>query len=151
VEISRFCFTPTVLRVAIREEVRFTNLDPVQHNVLGANSQWGSFQFLKPYRGKSPADWDTYRFMQAGVFPYVCTMHPGMVGTVVVGQTAGSVATSTMSPAVPIAARPARLVSESRPVAATDGWKAMAVAVPLVVVLLGLVLVEQRRDRWPEP
>ena len=30
----------------------------------------------------------TYAFAEAGVYPYVCTVHPGMVGTIVVGDAA---------------------------------------------------------------
>jgi hypothetical protein len=140
VEIRQFCFTPTVLRTSTGARVTFTNLDPVQHDVLGANGAWGSFEPLRFDRSRS------YVFARPGVYPFVCTLHPGMVGSVVVG--AGDAAgTGSYSVPVPIAARPARLVSESRPVAATDGWKAMALAVPLVVVLFGLVLTGQRRAR----
>jgi hypothetical protein len=53
---------------------------------------------------------------------------------------------SVLAPA-PAAASPARLVSGGRPAAGTDGWQAVAVTVPLVVVLFGLALTGHRRAR----
>ena len=83
VEIEDFCFGPTILRVAPGEIVTFVNLDRSPHTVLGANATWGGYDALK--KGHEA----TYAFAEAGVFPYVCTWHPGMIGAVVVGDGAG--------------------------------------------------------------
>jgi plastocyanin len=83
VEIEDFCFGPTILRVAPGESVTFVNLDRSPHTVLGANATWGGYDALK--KGHEA----TYGFAEAGVFPYVCTWHPGMVGAIVVGNGAG--------------------------------------------------------------
>jgi plastocyanin len=83
VEIEDFCFGPTILRVAPGESVTFVNLDRSPHTVLGANATWGGYDALK--KGHEA----TYDFAEAGVFPYVCTWHPGMVGAIVVGDGAG--------------------------------------------------------------
>ncbi|MEX2405803.1 MAG: plastocyanin/azurin family copper-binding protein [Actinomycetota bacterium] len=83
VEIEDFCFGPTILRVAPGESVTFVNLDQSPHTVLGANATWGGYDALK--KGHEA----TYTFAEAGVFPYVCTWHPGMVGAIVVGDGAG--------------------------------------------------------------
>jgi plastocyanin len=139
VEVRQFCFTPTVLRTTAGARVRFTNLDPSQHNVLGANGAWGSFEPLRFDQAR------TYTFARPGVYPFVCTLHPGMVGTVVVGAAADGAGEPAASSVVPVAARPARFVTEGRPDPSDDGWKAMAVALPLVVVLTGLVLAARRR------
>lgn len=82
VTIGNFCYTPTVLYTDPGETVTFTNEDGFRHNVLGANSAWGSFGSLRT--GKKAS----YTFSEPGVYAYVCTMHPGMVGTVVVGDPA---------------------------------------------------------------
>jgi len=79
VKIESYCFTPTIVRVEPGDAVTFANMDAAPHTVLGANGAWGSYDVLK--RGREA----TYTFAEAGVFPYVCTYHPGMVGTVVVG------------------------------------------------------------------
>lgn len=80
IAIDRFCFTPTVLYADPGDTVTWTNRDAVPHNVAGANMAWGSFESFRGKRSMS------YSFSEAGVYSYVCTLHPGMVGTVVVGD-----------------------------------------------------------------
>jgi plastocyanin len=80
VTISDFCFSPTIARIEPGATVTFRNADPFPHTVLGANAIWGSFEALR--RG----DEVTYRLERPGVYPYVCTYHPGMVGAIVVGS-----------------------------------------------------------------
>jgi plastocyanin len=78
VRIHSFCFTPAILRIRPGQTVTWVNRDPFSHTVMGANAVWGSF---------SEVAWSvTYRFVHAGVYPYVCTIHPGMVGAIVVGS-----------------------------------------------------------------
>jgi len=58
--------------------------------VLGANATWGGYDALK--KGHEA----TYEFADAGVYPYVCTWHVGMVGAIVVGNgTGGAIDTTT--------------------------------------------------------
>jgi hypothetical protein len=45
---------------------------------------WGSFESLRPGRSV------TYSFADPGVYSYVCSLHVGMLGTVVVGDAAAS-------------------------------------------------------------
>jgi plastocyanin len=82
IHIQAYCFTPTVLFAAPGDTITWTNTDPTFHNVGGANMAWGSFERMR--EGKSVR----YSFSKPGVYSYVCTMHPGMVGTVVVGDPA---------------------------------------------------------------
>lgn len=103
VRIRDFCFGPTILRVNPGDEVRFVNADFTSHTVLGANASWGSFRQLNV--GKQV----TYRFTRPGVYPYVCTYHPGMIGAVVVGggprmATGGS--TTAAGPVVQVLPQP---------------------------------------------
>jgi plastocyanin len=79
VRIKQFCFTPTVLHIRRGQAVRFTNLDLFPHTVQGASVSWGSWDALGGDRSV------TYTFKRSGVYPYVCTVHPGMVGAIVVG------------------------------------------------------------------
>jgi len=44
----------------------------------------------------------SYRFVRSGVYPYVCTYHPGMVGAVVVGDGTGLGAVGTTTAAGPV-------------------------------------------------
>jgi len=79
VNIKDFCFSPTVLRVSVGHTVTWTNLDSFPHTVSGVNGLWGSLGLLEGDQST------TYRFNRAGVYPYACTLHPGMVGAVLVG------------------------------------------------------------------
>ena len=90
VEIVQSCFAPTILRAPVGSDVTFTNTDPVSHNVLGANGAWGTYDAMK---GKHRSV--TYRFTEAGTYPYVCTYHIGMIGTVVVGDGVGGAMTAS--------------------------------------------------------
>src|SRR4030095_6496472 len=93
-----FCFGPTILRVATGETTTFVNGDPFPHTVLGANGAWGSYDALR--RGGEA----TYGFSEAGVYPYVCTLHVGMVGAVVVGDgVGGAIDTTTAAGPVTLA------------------------------------------------
>lgn len=97
VDIDGNCFSPTILRAEPGDAVTFANADPVPHTVLGANGAWGGYDMLKGGREA------TYSFTDPGVYPYVCTVHPGMVGTIVVGDgVGGSIdATTAAGPVVP--------------------------------------------------
>jgi plastocyanin len=86
VEMRMFCMTPRVLR-ADSGTVTFVNHDEVTHNLYGDG--W-SFNEVAP--GKSV----THEFA-AGTHPYACTLHPGMVGAVVVGASATRAAATRAS------------------------------------------------------
>ncbi|MGZ8605353.1 MAG: cupredoxin domain-containing protein [Actinomycetota bacterium] len=147
VQIESYCFTPTIVRVEAGDEVTFANMDAAPHTVLGANGAWGSYDVLK--RGREV----TYTFAEAGVFPYVCTYHAGMVGTVVVGDGAGgAIGTTTASGPVTqgtaSALQAAPVTSSTRVQIDPGAWQAFAlVAFALLLVALGALVVERRRHR----
>jgi plastocyanin len=85
-------FEPTVARVAVGADVRFLNTSTLEHVVLGSGQSWGAGDTMQP--GASRVE----RFGEAGVFPYSCPLHPGMVGTIVVGD--ANTPPSTMGAAV---------------------------------------------------
>jgi plastocyanin len=90
INIHNYCFGPTILHVRPGETVTWVNRDTFPHSVLGANGSWGSFDSLRRNGHRL-----SYRFVDAGVYPYVCTYHVGMVGAVVVGN--GKVAGATQA------------------------------------------------------
>ncbi len=114
VSIRNFCFGPTILRVLPGDTVTWVNKDAVPHTVLGANATWGAFYSVERNGGEV-----TYRFGRSGVYPYVCSLHVGMMGAVVVGdgQGPGTAATTTT------AAGPVTLADapEARSIATTFG------------------------------
>lgn len=123
VSISGFCFEPTILHTEPGTLVTFSNDDPTRHNVLGAHGEWGSWETMR-LRGSV-----SHRFAEAGVYPYVCTWHPGMVGAVVVGD--------------PVEATPVEAVAQVTEPVGTP-WKA-ATGIALGLLLLTLVAVRVRR------
>ena len=72
-------FVPGDVTVAVGETVTWVNKDPFPHNVASTPGGFAS-QDLQPG--------DTWRFTPRaeGRFPYVCTLHPGMTGTLIVSK-----------------------------------------------------------------
>jgi plastocyanin len=71
-------FNPAEVTVGVGDTVTWTNDDSVPHDVTA-----DSFSSGEP-GGMSPGDTFEHTFEEAGTFDYVCTVHPGMEGTVVV-------------------------------------------------------------------
>ena len=70
-------FAPNATTVHVGDTVAWVNSDPFPHNVSSAAGGFRSGD-LDPDRR-----W-TYRAEKPGTFPYVCTLHPGMSGTLTV-------------------------------------------------------------------
>jgi hypothetical protein len=84
--MKRNCFGPTVARIDAGDTVAFVNADGEVHSVGGANGTFGN-----AHAEILPGDEVSFTFDREGVFPYVCTFHPGMSGAVVVGDGTGKV------------------------------------------------------------
>ena len=78
VTMKNIAFSPTTIHVKVGQKITWTNQDSVDHNVTSQSGehiasqnfgQGGTFSFT-PTR--------------AGTIKYVCTIHPGMDGTIVV-------------------------------------------------------------------
>jgi copper binding plastocyanin/azurin family protein len=152
---ANYCFGPTILHVRPGETVSWVNRDTFPHSVLGANGSWGSFDSIRRH-GRTLR----YRFVEAGVYPYVCTFHVGMVGAVVVGN--GKAAGATQ--AVTTNAGPVTLVqpriagsvaaSEQRVVPAVieaRPWPVVAWWGMGVLLIVGSALVFARRRHITAP
>jgi 3',5'-cyclic-AMP phosphodiesterase len=77
VNIDNFSFMPKTLTVAVGTTVTWTNHDDVPHTVVSTKKAFAS----------SALDTDqrfSYRFTAPGSYPYYCSVHPMMLGTVVV-------------------------------------------------------------------
>lgn len=135
VKLDGCTYAPTITRVPIGTEVRFINGSDTDHDVTGRDGAWGSGQLV---RGAS----FSHRFVDAGLYPYSCSLHPGMAGVVVVGR--GSVAAA--APAEPDAA-PVAAVSET-PTAGPTPLLPIAAAggLGLLVGALGVAVVVTRRS-----
>jgi plastocyanin len=70
-------YTPDGLNIAVGTTVTWMNTDSISHTSTSDVSGWNSGVV-------SPGGQFSFAFQTAGTFPYHCTIHPGMVGTVVV-------------------------------------------------------------------
>ncbi|MGH2728071.1 MAG: cupredoxin domain-containing protein [Actinomycetota bacterium] len=94
VDVGKNCFGPIVLRVNAGDTVTWKNYDPVLHTLTAAG---GVFDLeLKPDEEFS------FKFVNDGVYPYYCLLHPRMAGAVVVGNITRSQAAAP--PVQPVAA-----------------------------------------------
>ena len=69
-------FNPAQLTVAVGTTVTWTNTDVVSHTSTSNANVWNSGTV-------APGGQFSFTFPTAGTFSYHCTIHPGMVGTVV--------------------------------------------------------------------
>jgi len=77
IEVKDFMFTPTTLTVNAGEEVSWVNKDDEPHTVV---SDTGVFR-------SSALDTDekfSFKFDKPGTYHFTCSIHPRMVGTIIV-------------------------------------------------------------------
>lgn len=72
-----FMFSPTTVTVKVGSTVTWTNLDEEPHTVFSATELFRSSAL-------DTKDSFSYKFDKAGTYHYSCTIHPRMVGTIVV-------------------------------------------------------------------
>lgn len=80
VTIQYSCFNPVVTEIEVGDQVRWVNGDGYMHDVYSI-----AFEASPILQA---GDTHSVRFVEPGVYPYVCSLHPGMMGTVVVGDIA---------------------------------------------------------------
>jgi plastocyanin len=73
-----FSFNPSILTVKVGTTVTWTNKDPDTHDVT--SDPRGLFSQQLPGSGGT----FSYTFTTAGTYNYVCTLHTGMSGSIVV-------------------------------------------------------------------
>jgi plastocyanin len=77
VKVDNFSFGPTTLTVAVGATVTWTNRDDIPHTIVSTE---------KVFKSKV-LDTDekfSFTFAKAGTYPYFCSIHPKMTGSVVV-------------------------------------------------------------------
>jgi plastocyanin len=77
VKIDNFVFGPQTITVPVGTTVTWTNSDDIPHTSVSTEGVFKS----------KVLDTDekfSYKFDKAGTYPYYCTIHPKMTGTVVV-------------------------------------------------------------------
>jgi glucose/arabinose dehydrogenase/plastocyanin/phosphatidylethanolamine-binding protein (PEBP) family uncharacterized protein len=95
VSIGAMDFTPATITIQVNQSVTWLNTDSVPHTATSDTGVWdsGTIGAGATY---------TRQFTSPGTFPYHCSFHPGMVGTVVV-QAPLPTPTPTPTPTAPAA------------------------------------------------
>lgn len=94
IKIDGCMFYPTISRVPVGTSVRFLNTGNAPHNITGVAGTWASPQL-------QPGGEFQQTFADPGVYPFACTLHPGMNGAIVVGQDQEAVAAAVVAPPSP--------------------------------------------------
>ena len=77
ISIKEFMFAPTAMTVPVGSTVRWKNLDGEPHTVRSVDATFSS-------NALDQNDSFTFKFDKPGTYRYVCSIHPQMVGTIVV-------------------------------------------------------------------
>ena len=77
VAVQNYAFSPSMLTIQKGANVTWKNDDSVQHSIVS-----DSPAFSSPLL--NTGDTYTYQFNNSGSFPYHCSIHPYMKGTIVV-------------------------------------------------------------------
>jgi len=78
VDISGFKFSPQTLNIKVGDTVVWTNKDGIRHTVTSDSGSELASVYL------SQGETYLHTFTRAGTYPYHCTPHPGMKGTIIV-------------------------------------------------------------------
>ncbi len=77
ISIREFMFAPTSMTVTVGTTVKWKNLDGEPHTVRSVDATFAS-------NALDQNDSFAFKFDKPGTYRYVCSIHPQMVGTVVV-------------------------------------------------------------------
>jgi plastocyanin len=86
-------FSPATVTVRAGDTVTWVNQDPLDHDATANDGSWATPTFGEGGSG-------AITFQTVGSFPYYCTIHPDMTGTVVV-QAAPATSAPTQGPTAP--------------------------------------------------
>ena len=75
--IDNFVFGPQTVTVPVGTTVTWTNRDDIPHTVVSTEGVFKS-------KVRDTDEKFSYTFTKAGTYPYYCSVHPKMTGTVVV-------------------------------------------------------------------
>jgi len=77
VKIDNFSFGPQTVTVPIGATVTWTNRDDIPHTVVSTDGVFKS-------KVRDTDEKFSYTFTKVGTYPYFCSVHPKMTGTIVV-------------------------------------------------------------------
>ncbi len=140
VKIDGCTFFPTIARVPVGTTVTFLNAGVAPHNVTGVDRRWASEELTLGDRFQ-------HRFTAAGIYPFACTLHPGMNGAVVVGGSGEAAAAAVMSDQAPPAPEP---VVGAQPEPSVVAVAAGAAGGGLIGLMVGAFVFRRGRGETPD-
>ena len=151
VKVANCSFGPTILHAPIGATVTWYNGDYLPHAINGLG--WDA---TVPGAVANPGTNASHAFAVAGIYPYMCYVHPGMAGIVVVGDVAfnpnadGGLTTPPVAnvPAAPIAAVASKAPTPSVATAATAVEMPIVIALTFAAGAAGYAFASIRRYRW---
>lgn len=146
IDIANCSYSPAILYVEPGAEVTWVNQDPVPHTVTGMGLSLGGEKYIE--LGEQT---ESFRFNEAGVYPYYCILHPGMTGAVVVGDVSADKAAAEEVQSMPLAV-PAP--DEQPPRGPAE--ESSSVVVPMLIAIAAGItaagfLIARRRKKRGEP
>jgi len=75
--LTTTAYAPNPIVISVGSTIKWTNNDNITHDVTSQNNLFISGEL-------APGATYSHTFQSAGTFPYYCTIHPMMVGTVTV-------------------------------------------------------------------
>jgi plastocyanin len=116
VSIKDCSFGPTILHAPVGATITWTNDDYLPHAVNGLG--WNA---IEPYTSANPGARLSHTFGAAGIYPYMCYVHPGMSGVIVIGD-ASSLPAAAAPPVAPSALPQAPRVESASTSSPTPAW-----------------------------
>jgi plastocyanin len=125
VSIANLAFSPSTVTVSVGDTVTWTNTDAQTHTATADDASWDAGNIA------GGGGTGAVVFPTSGTFPYHCSIHSQMTGTVIV-EVAGATAPATGATAVPSTMHP----TDTVPIGTSDGGAGtLTVAVLLIAVL----------------
>lgn len=75
VAIQNNAYNPSSVQVSTGDTLKWTNMDPYAHTVIGSPFKSGNINNGQSYQ---------FKFNTPGTYNYTCSIHPAMKGTVIV-------------------------------------------------------------------
>jgi len=143
ISVRGCAFGPTILHTPVGATVSWKNDDFLPHAING-----GGWTATPGGVQANPGMTVSYKFDTAGIYPYMCYIHPGMAGVVVVGGFAFPGAAP--APAAPLTqAAPLASAPVAAP-AVASATSTAPVELPIALALVfGAVLGSIATARWP--
>jgi plastocyanin len=150
VKVANCSFSPTIIHAPLGAKVTWYNGDYLSHAINGLG--WDA---TEPFAPTNPGTTVSHAFSVEGIYPYMCYVHPGMAGVVVVGDAAlnpnadGAMTTPVVTDLSGLMPAPAPAPAASVAAASTTGVEpATTIVLVLAAALSGYAFASLRRYRW---